>query len=126
MGRRTRRCDRWKYLSVHRTVNAAGRGYQIGSDHDPVGASPELGNRSKGVRHGTPFSLVGQGPLPMPPPDPHHEQKGTASPQSTAPEKPRGTLAAMRRQLEQHSALEDLGPLFDLQAQGDPDQPGQE
>ena len=86
--------------------------------HDPGGASPEPGNRSKGAPHGAPFSLVGKAPLPMPPPDPHHEQEGTASPESTAAEKPRGTLAAMRRQLEQHSALEDLGPLFGPEAFG--------
>lgn len=52
----------------------------------------------------------------MPTSDPHHEQEETASGESTAPEKPRGTLEAMRRQLEQHSVLEYLGPLFGLQA----------
>ena len=63
--------------------------------------------------------------MPLPPSDPHHELKGTASPGSTVPEKPRGTLDAMRRQLEQHSALEDLGPLFGPQAQGQvPDRDG--
>jgi hypothetical protein len=49
---------------------------------------------------------------------PHHEQEGTASPESAPPEEPRGTLEVMRRQLEQHSPLEDLGPLFGPQAQG--------
>jgi peptide deformylase len=38
--------------------------------------------------------------------------------ESSGPEKPLGTLAAMYRQLEQHSALEDLGPLFAPEAQG--------
>ena len=38
--------------------------------------------------------------------------------ESPAPEQPRGPLDAMRRQLEQHSALEDLGPLFGPQDQG--------
>lgn len=37
---------------------------------------------------------------------------------STAPAQPRGSLDAMRRQLEQHSALEELGPLFGPKAQG--------
>jgi peptide deformylase len=40
---------------------------------------------------------------------------GTESPR---PRKPHGTLEAMRRQLEQHSALEDLGPLFAPEAGG--------
>ncbi len=37
---------------------------------------------------------------------------------SLASGKPRGTLDTMRQQLEQHSALEDLGPLFGPKAQG--------
>ncbi len=37
---------------------------------------------------------------------------------SVASGKPRGTLDTMRQQLEQHSALEDLGPLFGPKAQG--------
>ena len=53
---------------------------------------------------------------PMTTSDPPLEQEGTASLES-APEVPRGPLDAMRRQLEQHSALEDLGPLFGPQAQ---------
>jgi hypothetical protein len=49
----------------------------------------------------------------------HHEQEGMASPESSAPpEEPRGTIEAMRQQLEQHSALEDLGPLFGPEANG--------
>ena len=61
----------------------------------------------------------------MPTADPHHEQEGTASPESASPGKPQGPLDAMRRQLEQHSALEDLGPLFGPKAQGHgPDRSG--
>lgn len=38
--------------------------------------------------------------------------------ESSVPGQPRGSLEAMRQQLEQHSALEDLGPLFGPKAQG--------
>jgi hypothetical protein len=50
--------------------------------------------------------------------DPHQEHEGTASPESAPAEEPRGRLDALRRELERHSALEDLGPLFGPQAQG--------
>ncbi|CAK6701063.1 hypothetical protein VB734_08295 [Synechococcus sp. BA-124 BA4] len=50
--------------------------------------------------------------------DTHHEQEGKASLDSPLHQKPQGPLDAMRRQLEEHSALEDLGPLFGPQAQG--------
>ncbi len=56
--------------------------------------------------------------MPMPTPDPHHEQEGTVSPESAPAGEQRGTRDAMRRQLEQHSALEDLGPLFGPKAWG--------
>ena len=91
----------------------------MGRDHDPGGASQEPGNRSKGAPHGAPFPLGEHLPLPMPTSDPHNQQEGTASPKSAPPEKPLGILDAMRLQLEQHSALEDLGPLFGPQAQGE-------
>ena len=63
--------------TVCRTDDNQERAYLMDRGHDPGGASPEPGNRSKGAPHGAPFSLVGKGPLPMPPPDPHHEQEGT-------------------------------------------------
>ena len=77
--------------------------------------NPATGPRA--LRTGRP-SHWGTDSVPMPTSDPHHGQEGTASPESAASGKPRGTLDAMRRQLEQHSALEDLGPLFGPKAQG--------
>jgi len=52
--------------------------------------------------------------------DPIGRQDESAPPPSEAQEagKPHSTLEAMRRQLEEHSPLEDLGPLFGPKAQG--------
>lgn len=50
--------------------------------------------------------------------DPPCQQEGTAAAEVPPASKPPGHLEAMRRKLEEHSPLEDLGPLFGPQAQG--------
>jgi hypothetical protein len=42
----------------------------------------------------------------------------TTPPEAPETRKPQGPLEAMRRQLQEHSALEDLGPLLGPEAQG--------
>lgn len=51
---------------------------------------------------------------------PTSRQDEAATPPSNDPEtgRPRTALEAVRRKLEEHSALEDLGPLFGPEAQG--------
>ena len=87
-------------------------------DYDPGGASQEPGNRSKGAPHGAPFPLGDRFRADAPIRSPPRARSTTASPKSPAPEKPRRPLDAMRRQLEHHSALKDLGPLFGPKALG--------
>jgi hypothetical protein len=45
------------------------------------------------------------------------DEKATPPSDSSGARKPQGQLETMRRQLQDHSALEDLGPLFGPEAQ---------
>ncbi len=47
-----------------------------------------------------------------------HGETEAPPPDAAETGKPQNTLEAMRRQLVEHSALEDLGPLFGPEAQG--------
>ena len=81
------------------------RSYQLDRDHDPGGASPDPGNRSKGVRDGAPFLI-------------QLRQPRMGAQQSSSHGNRSNPIDSMRRRLQEHSPLEDLGPLFSPEPRG--------